>query len=57
MMFQYIINADENEELKKSLGDLNVNDAELRFIEALIDQSLPLPEEMVRNSRANILIV
>ena len=56
-MFQYIINADENEELKKSLGDLNVNDAELRFIEALIDQSLLLSQEMVWNSRANILIV
>jgi HD superfamily phosphohydrolase len=50
VMFQYLINADENKKLKKSLGDLNVNDAELRFIEALIDQSLPLPEEMERKA-------
>ena len=55
-MFQYIINADENEKLRRSLRQLEVNDAELRFIEALIDQSL-LTQEMVWNRRANILIV
>ena len=55
-MFQYIIN-DENEKLKRSLGQLEVNYAEIRFIEALIDQSAPLPEEMVRNRGSNIFIV
>ncbi|CAI7999444.1 Deoxynucleoside triphosphate triphosphohydrolase SAMHD1 [Geodia barretti] len=41
VMFQCIINANENEKLRRSLRQLEVNDAELRFIEALIDQSLP----------------
>ena len=46
-MFEYIINADENKKLRRSLRQLDVKDAELRFIEALIDQSLLLSQEMV----------